>query len=548
MDSTHTAVQHSGVVVTYSNINNPKHHQSENPAPRQKPSLLFNTVNINLIAIRCLWLRSNRLSDSVIVAAVGALLRWLDHQLNSPIEVADRDGIRIVRIFQCLHYVKNERQKSFCSFLKHRQAKKSVRIEHTTVSLKPMLVSNHWMHAVVNLAIPGEYLQDIRQNKVLFNRIIFETVKLLSRDGRFILLKYRYLPLAIEIDPRVKDIAATLFKKGSGTNEDYTLIWRNLAVYQQLIDEGNPFIQFFHSSNLFHFKQMKKSTKGEHRYPVGLPPEKSTQFDLHKLKAFLRNEGNGDKLWRYLYKHGDRLFEALYSLKPELKTNYAGLHCYLNFLVGLNSPLPPTPKILQALLSMQGYLPDTDPLPFLDAGNLNSPVLQLALAYYGDKPVITEEDIDDFLLVMYRDQDHGIHFDKNRKKQGWRWLVNKCRHWEVAYSQFLIRKQITWKRFIGDIEIDNYRFREISNHCELHATAARMRICIENYVSECVEDKRRFFTIQEPDDSQIIAVIGVSLVDSNWAIDDARGFGNSAPDYAINEPCLELIDHMNLKS
>lgn len=213
---------------------------------------LYTSLNCNRIALKCLKIRGNQFSESLMMMAVAALLQWLDQQLVKPIQITETDSVRNVSVFDCIQYVTDKSSKSFSSQLL--AGKSQTHLIPCSISLNQLL-PDQWMEAVLVRAVAAVYLNEIRLNRLVYRCIQEETIRLVQRDARFQHLIENLLPCALALDEPLLSIAHQLLPHGNASFEDLTLIWRHQSEYQKMIDEVNPLLRLFHLTRLQRMKR-----------------------------------------------------------------------------------------------------------------------------------------------------------------------------------------------------------------------------------------------------------------------------------------------------
>jgi hypothetical protein len=244
----HTLTNHSD---TCSNRDSLFSKQNMTPLPAGDCQL-YSSLNCNRIALKCLKIRGNQFSESLMMMSVGSLLQWFDQQLVKPIRIVEEDSVREITVFDCVQYQRHEATKSFNSYL--RVGKSQTRQVPCRVSLDQLL-PKQWMEAVLTLAVAADYLKQLRMNREVYRCLQEETLKLVQRDPRFQHLIENLLPSVLLLDEQLLVIAHQLLPHGNASFEDLTLIWRNKRVYQKMVDEVNPLLHLFHLTRLQRMKR-----------------------------------------------------------------------------------------------------------------------------------------------------------------------------------------------------------------------------------------------------------------------------------------------------
>lgn len=234
------------------------HCQNIVQLPVNSDCRLYTSLNCNRIALKCLKIRGNRLSDSLMMMAVGGLLQWFDHQLVNPIRIDEIGSVRKITLLSCIQYQRDEVSKSFSSYL--RLEKSQSRFTPCPITLGQWL-PDQWMEAVVNQQIPAVYLKEIRLNRAVYQCLLDETSRLLQTDQRFQHLMEYLIPCALAIDEQLLSISQAVFPQGRASFDDLTQIWRNKQVYLKMIDEENPLLRLFHLTRIRRLKPNKRRLK-----------------------------------------------------------------------------------------------------------------------------------------------------------------------------------------------------------------------------------------------------------------------------------------------
>jgi hypothetical protein len=216
---------------------------------------LFTSLNCNRIALKCLKIKGNQFSESLMMMAVGSLLKWFDEQLIKPVQIEESSTVREITVFECIQYQRDAQSQSFTSQLFF--GKSTAKFIPCQVTLSQLL-PEQWMEAALTQAIAAVYLSEIKSNRAVYRRLVEETIKLIELDPRFLHLTETLLPCTLALNETMLTITHHLFPHGNASFEDLTLIWRNMAVYQQMINEENQLLRLFHLTRLQRFK--------EHRY------------------------------------------------------------------------------------------------------------------------------------------------------------------------------------------------------------------------------------------------------------------------------------------
>jgi hypothetical protein len=222
---------------------------------------LYSSLNCNRIALKCLKIRGNHFSESLMMMAADSLLQWFDQQLVKPIQIVEADTLREVIVFGCIRYQRDAQAQSFTSHLS--VGKSQPRWIPGRVALNQLL-PDQWIEAVLTQAIAVEYLNEIKSNRAVYRRLQEVAIELVERDTRFQHLNASLLPCALALDEQLLSIAHHLFPHGNASFVDLTLIWRNARVYQKMIDEENQLLRLFHLTRLQRLRNNGRNRNTRH--------------------------------------------------------------------------------------------------------------------------------------------------------------------------------------------------------------------------------------------------------------------------------------------
>ncbi len=545
MESTARTIRHNPLLPASARAFDQASEQRRNTAaPKTRPPRLHSSLNCHRIALKCLKVRPNSLSDDLVMIATDALLTWIDERLDNPIKTVESGYVRTVTVFDCIHYVRDAYDSSFRGYISYEKPRPSIR--YTIVSLDSHLAMQRWILPVMHRAIPWQYMRPLRLQYEACLALAEEAARLVSRDPRFIALREQRLKDAIDLDPPLLAIVSRVYEGAEVSSDDLTVIWQNKAAYQQLIEENSRLIRFFHAAHKDHRRPSRKLSRSAVAEKNGEPKAQNTrEFDLSSLRKVVLASGLGQRAWRYLHRYGDAIFRYVWQIKPNRFSRFQVAVRYLKFIAGHGYPPPPAPAIIRALLFMQGY-DEGDGRHYASSWEaLESRVISIALHYFGRIEHIEETHIDELLLVAYHDLDYGIELDSNQLKRGWPWIVERSRRWQESLIQKVQQENVRWRTRLGNIDTDGLRIREIGNLHDLFTTASLMRNCLANRDDDCIANQARFFTVEQPGMTRPVAVVGLVQQGSQWAVEDVRGFANSIVDERLQQIGRDIAARYN---
>ena len=234
------------------------HGQDIRQIPSNVECQLFTSLNCNRIALRCLKIQGNQLSESTIMTAVGSLLRWFDNQLIKPMQVIETGSVRKMIVFDHLLYQRDVDSKSYTGQLMTEKPQR--RLIPCKIQLRHLLPAQ-WLETIVQHQVAPVYVKELRQYPQVYKCFLQEIEKLVANDPRFQHLIEHLLPGALAIDTKILSIAHQVFPNGNVSFDDLTQIWRNKYRYQNMIEEDSPLLRLFHLSHTKRSKQLRNPQK-----------------------------------------------------------------------------------------------------------------------------------------------------------------------------------------------------------------------------------------------------------------------------------------------
>ena len=469
---------------------------------------------------------------------IRSIFIWFDEYLSNPVQVEYSNGLTSVSVFGCIHYLKDSMNQSFSGFLSNTDGHGAR--QNALVSLNPFFTTDEWIHTVLVQIIPDDVWQNIKSEKRLYRNFSIGIAKKVRADYRFEILKTKLVPEALAIPEPILDIAERIHIKADVDSEELTLIWRNLTVYRQLYTEENKLIRLFHFANLTRFHEMKKELCLVAENAGKVAPKSSAQFNFSDFKSMIVTATGSQKSWKYLCHYGDYMMLFFWQYQYQSFRFFHTAMKYLQFLQHHNFPPPIDRQLLIALFYMQGYDISKNLEILFVGGEYDAAIFTVAFHYSGQMETITTNEVDDLLQVAYWVMDNNIKLDKNQKKQGWRWLVDKASRWHRLRRKKLLTQSVSWPTYLGSVNLGGLVVVEVGNQYDLYQVSKQMRNCLESFKDQCIKGEIRFLTIKNRYAERPVAVIGLELSEEHWQFFDSRGFANARVDKNIEKLSFDV--------
>lgn len=271
------------------------------------------------------------------------LCEWLDEQLNHPVRVTRVDRhIRHVTVFDGLVYTVDAERRCIGSgaLIKGRHEPSDCLFE-----LGHPLTTHRWLPPILsNLGLADPNQADIFFDASEANDVeqwLSETAyRLLRRNPEFRELR-RTLPGLFGVPRDIYSIALASRPRPIGPLIDSRAlndVWRNEPAFRQVARENPQLLPL-----LFAFVD---------QIPMGEIVH--TPDPVQALKKHFRDAGLSEAAWRYVVRHGARLFRVPWEVSGKQPALEVATR-YLDVLQSAGLPPPPPPSVARAIL--HGYNP-----------------------------------------------------------------------------------------------------------------------------------------------------------------------------------------------
>lgn len=461
------------------------------------------------------------------------LCDWLDDRLEKPAHVVaiGKRGRRIV-VFDSLAYSVHLDSRFMISgeILNGRYEDHDFAFE----AGRP-LISSYWLLSVIknlNLAdgIQGDLMFSTSAAKDLSQWLADNAYSALIRNPDFQELRRNTLPRLFKLPREILSIAlASRIRPQGPLLESRTLnnVWRNEPAFRQVARENPHLLPLL----LAYVEQIPTKTTIRTKDPI------------LTLKTAIRDAGLSEAAWRYVVRHGARLFKTPWQIsagQPHLEVATR----YLSALDAVGLPPPPPPSIIKALLN--GYNPhrrndvrignhfysDIDPVA-LRAGLLEADRLR-RLNTLGN---FNEE----FLGVCWWSEGLDSPLDTNQIRAGWPWFVRRWQESEETQALLDSIEPVTWQSRLSSFTLGRMTIVPLDSSEALVRESQAMRNCLQSFLEECVDGRFEVYSVRDTKTGKRKGCIGFRFEDDIPTIIDVKGFANTPPIGEVKQVAYELF-------
>lgn len=459
------------------------------------------------------------------------LCDWLHARLDRPVRnVKGRPGVRSLVVFECIAFNVYEAQGGIApSVLPSGRIPKQFDFE-----IGRPLRTDWWLWPVLEKL----KLADTAQCDLLFAGATGEQLarwladsafRLVRRDARFRRLREHTLPAWFKLPADLLRIAlfARPRPEGAFLNiNELNRVLRHADAFRRVAREQPRLLPLLHALL--------------ERWPPGRP---LVGVDaMRQIKALFIEEGVSQQAWRYLARHGARLFTALWCEargQPLMKVAAP----YLIALDFASLPPPPPPSVARALLHAFGRQSgmvahvDTSFLSPVPSSMLRSGLIEAdRLRQRGTLGDFAETLIDVCLAFSGRHDE----IDRNQARAGWRWFLRRSRHWQDADMRDASGLPNTWSATLRAFEAGEFSVLPVESRGELLREAAGLRNCLANFHESCALALTEIYSLRDARTGKRRGCVALKRDDGRIALLDVKGFANAAPSAQMLHAAREI--------
>jgi hypothetical protein len=464
------------------------------------------------------------------------LCEWFDAQLDHPAHVTRIDAhIRQVTVFDGLVYTVDVKRRCIESggLIKgrHEPSEAVVEVGHP-------LTTHRWLPPILrNLG-----LADFSQADIFFDTSEIGDVeqwlaeaayRLLLRNPEFRQLR-RTLPGLFGIPRDIYSIALASRSRPIGPlidSRQINTVWRNEPAFRQVARENPQLLPL-----VFAFVEQN---------PMG---ETVCATDpVQTLKKHFLGTGLSEASWRYLVRHGARLFRVPWQVSGKQPALEVATR-YLNVLQSAGLPPPPPPSVARVLLhsynphqrthaciSEQFHL-TIDPVA-LRAGLLEADRRRRV----GHVEGFAEE----FLGVCWWSEALLEFLDNNQIKAGWPWFVRRWKEEEKIQATLEANEIIRWSCRLREFPFETAIVVPITSTEEMIRESLAMRNCLSSYIDKCAGGGFEVYSVRDRGTGKHLGCIGVQFDEIDIPIvADIKGFANTPPKGLVQQAAGEVFQRL----
>jgi len=461
-------------------------------------------------------------------------LKLQDLQWRPP-EVIQTTGDCLISVMGTVGYRidRKRRHISGCRILAQGQTSSDeIRVE----LLRPLYKAEwiNWLIDDLDLLYGGGQLDLFMNGKLCRERNTWlaETAyQLLLTDTEFHKLRTKRLPESFSLDPDLVRIALKARTHTNGRHLDsdlYSLVWSYEEHFRQVERENPqllPLLTAFLRDN----------------------PPPQVHDPIKEMRAFFLDQGLSKAAWRYLVRHGCRMFREPWRMTGCTRLNTAIE--YFRTLQQAGLPPPPSPSVARILIQASA---DTEEgqVYFGKQWCLVDPNV-LGVALRQAARIHATPDLQQFLPklreVLFWAKDTQPALDANQRHAGWPWLKRQSHAWSKARGLMVQASDLEWGSRLSCLEGKRYRILPLCSERELIAEGIAMRNCIADYVDDCASNRIRLFSVRSVATGKRVADIGILKVDSDvWVMWEVAGKANTKVDRGIRELAYYVAQRYNV--
>ena len=243
--------------------------------------------------------------------------------------------------------------------------------------------------------------------------------------------------------------------------------------------------------------------------------------DMGVLRQACRIHGLNQAGWRFLNRHGESAYAALFSMVENLEGVFEIALCYVNWQCrgGLKEPLVNElgKRFITCLGGIYEMVPAIDPR-----------ILKVANDYW-NKLVDPAERLyfaqDEWVRVLNWVRDQQPVFDRNQWRSGWEAIRRNYQKWQRLNPEL-----DAWHSLLPAFDQGDLHIRPLTSTHDLAREAYQMQNCLEDYARPCLFGDYRLFSISDKSGGASLATAGIVKEGDYWKIDQIKGRFNRDPE------------------
>ncbi len=452
------------------------------------------------------------------------LCAWLNARLEEAPVVVDHGPSRQVTAFGCVGYnvdFVSRRVSAARIFSNGSRQELSFEIE----LLQP-LATAYWLRWVVEDLKLGANDSQLslfvsRQEARLHDEWLVNTAYgLLKADPRFEELRKETLPRAFDLNRGFLLLALHArhadWKEGFVPRSTFNLVWQHESLFRRVARE-NPQL----------LKLLEVFLWGNH-----LP---LVQDPVAEMRDYFRSCGITEAAWRFVHKHGSRLFRAAWEI-AENKSKLAVSVSYLQILQSAGLPPPPAPSL--AVAWFRCFIGLRGRLQFRGDWCKAHPTVVRAVLLEGDKRRRGSgfaQFVGEAVGVFHWAMETSLSLNPQQARSGWKWLYRNWRAWRESRKREDELCGLSWQSHLPRRAVGRFEIVPIESGLGLFEEAMAMHNCADTLVRDCVENSVRMFSVRSSSTGRRIATLGIKLYFKTWTEYQVKRAANRPATYELEQ-------------
>lgn len=445
------------------------------------------------------------------------MCKWLEQRLHKPLRLRRGRSQRYsVDVFECVSYRVNP---DACRVEVGERRNGRFHRQRIKFEIGRPLSTPRWLGFVINhLGLYRDDPEDLFSSKSLphfAHEWIEETAyRLLLRSPEFQVLRAEHLPASLGLPQDLLRIARAARTRPHGPWLDsavFNPVWKNARAFRHVAQENPRLLPLL----LALCDTLPAETTIHVKDPV------------LAIKIAFRDAGRSEAAWRYVTRHGARMFKPVWAISPR-QSPFESAERYLHALEVAGLPPPPPPAVLNAWL--HAYSPHHGDIITVEDDLYSKPhhrVLGAALreADRQRRDPVLGRFIDTFLGVMFWGETPDLCPDRNQIAAGWRWCLRQTLEFEKRCAATAM-DNTPWSMRLAPRVVGNICVVPLNSQRALFQEAEAMRNCLPNYGEDCKIGRREIYSLRDAQSGKRIACVGF-IFKSGVDIFDLKGFANT---------------------
>ncbi len=402
------------------------------------------------------------------------LCAWLDERLEDPLRVTDEGASRLVTVCGCVAWRVN--------FVARRVyparvfADGTVQEQSIESEVRRPLRTGYWLHWLLeNLGLAAAQGQgtlfatkeDARRHD---DWLAATAQRLLLADPRFAWLRAEGIPRALSLNAELLALASSaryVGWQGRVPQSTYNLVWRHEAQFRQVARE-NP-----------RLLRLLEVFLWERALPLKDDP-------VAEMRDYFHDQGLADASWRYVHRHGSRLFRIPLLMATD-KSRLAVCLNYLRVLEAAGLPPPPPPALAWAWFRCF-VNPRADRMRF--SANWCAAHPTVIRAILREAPARRRDAgfaafVAEAAGVLHCAMATGLALNGQQARSGWHWLHRHWNVWRARQRRECAAAGRRWDSVLPRTTIGGFDVVPLTSGSALVEEAFEMRHCVDSYLQLC---------------------------------------------------------------